>query len=199
MNDFGSDKGQHGYAEIYEKHFESIRNSVKSVLELGVYEGKSLKMWREFFPNAQIHGLDIDSCRMRSGDGWERIRTWTGSQINYSILNQIVGECGGSIDIVIDDASHINKLITKSFDFLFPFTNMFYCVEDLLLSYQDITQWLRTWPGQAYNAGTNLQNDRKDIDNLITESSHKIDRKEDGLISLHIYNMMMVFSKVKTQ
>ena len=57
----GSDKlVVHNYPVAYEEMFEPIRNKVQNVLEVGVAGGWSLKIWEEYFPNATIHGVDID-------------------------------------------------------------------------------------------------------------------------------------------
>jgi len=58
-----SDLAMH-FLEVYTHHFEARRKEIKSVLEIGVQYGGSLKMWRDYFPNAQITGLDINKkCR----------------------------------------------------------------------------------------------------------------------------------------
>lgn len=45
----------------------------------------------------------------------------------------------GGIDIIIDDGSHINEHVIKSFSILFPLLNMggIYAIEDLQTSYWD--------------------------------------------------------------
>ena len=85
---YGSDKGEvssegnpypwasHNYADIYELMFRLRRNDVELLLECGIgtnnpnlissmemdgKPGASLRLWRDFFPKAQIIGIDIDS------------------------------------------------------------------------------------------------------------------------------------------
>ena len=65
----GSDKLTHGYLSFYEDLFAAIRARPIRLLEIGVggfeqpddpsFGGHSLRMWRDFFPDAQIVGLDI--------------------------------------------------------------------------------------------------------------------------------------------
>ena len=58
---YGTDKVTvHSYILIYEQYLESRRKSVLEFLEIGVLYGESLRMWRDYFPNAQIHGIDIE-------------------------------------------------------------------------------------------------------------------------------------------
>lgn len=66
---YGTDKAQsslHGYTTYYVRHLQHRRRKVTRVLEIGVggYEdeddgGESLRMWRTYFPNADVIGVDI--------------------------------------------------------------------------------------------------------------------------------------------
>ena len=58
---FGTDKGgKHCYLErYYEPTFSPIRESTKKLLEIGVYEGASIRLWREYFSSAEIFALEI--------------------------------------------------------------------------------------------------------------------------------------------
>src|SRR5262245_54084192 len=64
---FGTDKwGEHWYARHYQAHFAPLRRRRLRLLEIGIggYDdphkgGESLRMWKAYFPNAQIFGLDI--------------------------------------------------------------------------------------------------------------------------------------------
>src|SRR5262245_33435219 len=53
------------YFNIYDRHFRRFRGQEVHVLEIGVYSGGSLEMWREYFgASAIIYGVDIQSaCR----------------------------------------------------------------------------------------------------------------------------------------
>lgn len=58
---FGSDKGSvHSYLPIYEKLFEPYRETAKNVLEIGCFKGDSIRLWTEYFINAEIFGIDCD-------------------------------------------------------------------------------------------------------------------------------------------
>ena len=48
---YKTDKLEHGYTNIYEKFFESIRNQKLRVLEIGIADGKSLLMGSGYFEN----------------------------------------------------------------------------------------------------------------------------------------------------
>ena len=49
----------HSYIPLYEKLLSNKRLTAKNVLEIGVNEGGSIKLWHDYFTNATIYGLDI--------------------------------------------------------------------------------------------------------------------------------------------
>ena len=51
----------HHYFDIYHNHFCRFRDLPITILEIGVYKGGSLQMWKNYFgPKAKIYGVDID-------------------------------------------------------------------------------------------------------------------------------------------
>ena len=57
---YPSSKNISGFIQLYEKYFLPFRESKINILEIGVDNGDSLRIWREYFPNANICGIDID-------------------------------------------------------------------------------------------------------------------------------------------
>ena len=111
-------KRLHNYLVYYWMHFRDIRLEVRNVLEIGVQTDRSIRMWEDFFPNATIHGLDIDpECRQFEGG---RRRIWIGDQSDYGFLAEVTQQAGGPFDVVIDDGSHKVRHQLRSFNFLFP-------------------------------------------------------------------------------
>ncbi len=55
---YGTDKVDHGYCDVYHQAFEKKRQEVTAVMEIGVFFGASIRMWKDYFPNAVIHGVD---------------------------------------------------------------------------------------------------------------------------------------------
>jgi demethylmacrocin O-methyltransferase len=132
----------HHYAKHYQRHFESLRRERLNILEIGIggYEnpnegGESLRMWKIYFPKSCIFGIDIydKTCH----DEY-RIKTFRGSQVDELFLRNVVEEIG-TIDIIIDDGSHLNDHVITTFRILFPLmsSNGIYVVEDLQTSYWD--------------------------------------------------------------
>jgi hypothetical protein len=138
---FGTDKsGMHFYTPHYERHFGHLRRERFTLLEIGIggyirdrKGGASLRMWKYFFPNAQVVGLDIeDKSFVRA----PRIDTYQGSQDDESLLRRIVEE-KGPVKVVVDDGSHRPEHIRKTFQVLFPILEDggIYAIEDIQTSY----------------------------------------------------------------
>tara|TARA_B100000963_G_C22628445_1_gene673607 strand:+ start:3181 stop:3624 length:444 start_codon:yes stop_codon:yes gene_type:complete len=53
---YPSNKNRFGFIQIYEKYFNDIRNDKINILEIGIDRGDSLRIWRDYFPNAKNGG-----------------------------------------------------------------------------------------------------------------------------------------------
>ena len=130
---YGSDKGAtaHRYVDLYERHLGERRHLVHKVLEIGVYRGASLQMWQDFFPRAEIYGVDISDVSV-SGS---RIHTIRGDQSDPALLEAV--RAVGPFDLVIDDGSHRAGDLITTFDGLFDSVRPggFYVVEDMQTAY----------------------------------------------------------------
>ena len=145
----GTDKSSefHNYTEIYERYFAATRNEVKSLLEIGVWHGESLKLWQQYFPNAKIVGVDVmPDCRQYETDRAKVIIADATKQLQFpmDVYEWLMGafkpnEVNPSVefDIIIDDGSHHNDHVIKSFELLFPNVKAggYYIVEDTSCSY----------------------------------------------------------------
>ena len=56
---YQADKARNGYLDVYEKYFIPLKNKKINILEIGVHEGASIRLWREWFINAHIIGADV--------------------------------------------------------------------------------------------------------------------------------------------
>ncbi len=133
------DFGGYGPTVLYDRFFRPLRWRRINLLEIGVggYDdqsgGKSLRLWRAFFPRAQIAAIDIyDKTGLSAG----RVQVYQCSQIDKAGLDRIARIYGG-FDIIIDDGSHINEHQIRSFELLFPHLRSggLYVVEDTQTSY----------------------------------------------------------------
>lgn len=142
-NLFGTDKNNiHFYTQHYQRHFQNLRKRRLRLLEIGIggydspyWGGQSLRMWKSFFPRAQIIGLDIHDKSLLEES---RIKTIQGSQDDVALLEKINCEWG-PFDIIIDDGSHMNAHVIRSFETLFPLLKIggTYVVEDTQTAYWD--------------------------------------------------------------
>ena len=132
--------GNHNYTEHYAKHFRKFKYKRIKLFEIGVggyhdkdIGGNSLRMWKRYFSFGMIYSLDIyDKSHFEES----RIRIFKGSQIDKILLDNIFRQIGEP-DIIIDDGSHINDHVIKTFELLFPKlkTGGIYVVEDTGTSY----------------------------------------------------------------
>lgn len=133
---FGTDKSSlcHNYLHKYERYFHFPRDACLNILEIGVFDGASLRMWASYYPNARIIGVDINENCKQYQEG--RVSVEIGSQVDSDFLARIVKDYG-NFDLIIDDGSHHNSHMIFSFCHLFPFIKKggHYVVEDVSTSY----------------------------------------------------------------
>ena len=187
------DTGYHDYIPVYTYFFDPIRDHHPLTLfeiGIGVLEkgqmthcqpfryrtGNSLRCWREYFPNASIHGMDIDDARMpEANDPDSRIHTYIGDQSDIATLeriSQIIRSTDGrsTIDIIIDDGSHLLEHQIISFCTLSPHLSVggLYIIEDVMPEYQAAYRDLSAFP----------ENVQDTIRSQFTVTYH--DRRVDG-------------------
>jgi hypothetical protein len=134
---FGTDKASNGhdYLRHYEFHFRDIRAGVSRIIEIGGLNGASLRMWEEYFPNAEVVCIDINPEVKKFQEG--RVLVEIGNSGDLGFLKTIRQKYS-SADIVIDDGSHRWDHQRIAFRSLFPMvvSGGFYVVEDLHTSFE---------------------------------------------------------------
>lgn len=109
----------HHYFEIYERHFSRYRDKPVKMLEIGVFRGGSLRMWKQYFhADSTIVGIDIDKSCTAHEIASENVFVRIGSQADPEFLAQVNGEFG-PFDIILDDGSHKTHHQIVSFGALF--------------------------------------------------------------------------------
>lgn len=152
------------YIIRYNKYFQPLQKEEINLLELGVYKGGSLLMWRNYFNKGTIVGLDIDPVKL--DDSIDRIHIYQGQQQDKQLLDRIRKEnTSDGFDIIIDDASHFGELTSLSFWYLFENhlkPGGIYVIEDWGTGY-----WGK-WPdGKEYNLKIGSRNKINWIRNYI--------------------------------
>lgn len=183
------------YTDIYHKHLNHLRDCAFNFLEIGVRDGCSLKMWAEYFPKANIIGIDINPECKKYENG--NISIEIGSQEDEVFLQSIINKYN-TFKVILDDGSHINTLTMKSFQVLHSFATDFYIIEDLRNSYEDLTSQIIGWPGMHLNKNLNTRNDqtRKDFDNMILNLIKDMDYRTGAYRSINFYSQMVILEKI---
>ena len=102
---------------VYGRMLAEFRDQPISLLELGVYRGASLRIWREYFPSATIVGIDIEPIQLPD---LPNVRIVQGNQAEPECLDRAIAAVNGSLfDIIVDDASHLGLKSKAAFDHLF--------------------------------------------------------------------------------
>lgn len=144
------------YLPVYEKALAPYRGRPIRMLEIGVFRGGSLQMWRRYLhAESVITGIDIDPECMRSDEPANRVHVRIGAQQDVAFLRGVVNEFG-PFDVILDDGSHMTSHMVESFRYLFAnglAPGGIYLVEDLhtnywtshrdsSMSFVDFTKWL---------------------------------------------------------
>jgi SAM-dependent methyltransferase len=132
----GTDKAsdRNNFLAFYCQFLEKIRHNPVRVLDIGVLKGESARMWRDYFQNGHIIGVDINvAAREHVG---ERLSIHIADQSNEDDLAVIAKELG-PFDLIVDDGSHVWDHQILTFKRLMPCVvpGGFYILEDLDTSY----------------------------------------------------------------
>lgn len=177
------------YFPIYDRHLSKFINQSITLLEIGVSKGGSLQLWKKYLgKNSKIVGIDIHRNSFYLED---QIDIFIGDQSNTSFLEKVLQKIDSPC-IIIDDGSHIQSDILKTFNFLFPFLsdNGIYIIEDCHTAY---------WP--RFEGGINSHLNVVDI---FSKSAHDVNTKWYNLPrtpkikkldSISFYDSMIVFEK----
>lgn len=92
----------HGYLHLYQALFEPIRRTAQTVLEIGIHTGDSIRMWRDYFINAHVYGIDVvDNCGGLVGE--DRIT----AMFRDAYTKETVDSFGETrFDVIVEDGAH---------------------------------------------------------------------------------------------
>jgi len=202
---FETDKfGSHFYTPHYQRHFQHLKDKPINLLEIGIGGwnnpqggGNSLRMWKAFFPQANIYGIDIQD---KSYHDEKRIKTFKGSQVDEKFLQSVIDEIGQP-DIIIDDGSHYTHHVIETFKLLFPLLKAdgIYAVEDLQTSYWHSTDD-EDWNGSEDISAkhTSMNFFKSLIDGLnFEEYRHEYNPNyfDENIIGMHFYHNLLFIEK----
>ena len=109
------------YFDVYDRHFRKFVGRPVTVLEIGVYSGGSIEMWRSYLgPQARIIGVDIEpACTAYERPGVDIV---IGDQGDPEFWSSFLPDLDG-IDIVIDDGGHLFGQQITTLEALLPRLN----------------------------------------------------------------------------
>jgi hypothetical protein len=130
-----TDKASHFYLHHYDRILSKFRDKNIKLLEIGVWKGQSIQMWREYFPNAEIHCVDINFIDLQiPGVVFHRVDC-----DNLSSLADLAKELG-NLDVVIDDGGHTMRQQQFAFKCLWKSVNQdgIFIMEDMHTSLKNL-------------------------------------------------------------
>ncbi len=172
---YGSDKGEiipdghpypwvsHTYADVLERLFGHCREHVRYVFECGLgtnnpslassmgengKPGASLRMWREYFPNAQIFGADIDADILFQED---RIATFACDQTDAEQVAALWEKIPDvQFDLFIDDGLHTYEAGVALFEHAFHKVREggIYIIEDV--TFESLVKFANYFEGKSF-------------------------------------------------
>jgi hypothetical protein len=129
----------HSYLPLYQNLLIRKKESAKNVLEIGIWLGGSIKLWSDFFLNANVYGLDI----MNIENIWEGIKNKEKIILHTSIdaynndffithfLNKNI-----KFDFVLDDGPHTLESMKQ---FIKLYSQIM--TDDGILIIEDVESW----------------------------------------------------------
>ena len=146
----GGDKTSAGqnFTKYYDKIFSHLRNDNIKFMEIGIFNGKSIAMWADYFANGTIYGVDINLKTFNNySDTLKKDGAFNSKTLTYIIPAKLknestrfiprndikIIECDtfsetfanmvhndlGEFDVILDDGNHTAKYQYHNFDLLF--------------------------------------------------------------------------------
>ena len=176
------------YFQVYDEIFEKFTNKKITFVEVGIFNGGSLKMWKNYFgDNARIIGIDLNpKAKELEKFGFE---IFIGSQSSENFWDNFYNKVG-NVDIVLDDGGHQNhqQIITAAKSI--PHIN-----DGGLLVTEDIhTSYLKKFGNPSKYSFVNYT--KKKIDEInyrFPEFSNK-KNVEKKIFSISFYESIVVFN-----
>ena len=178
------------YFDIYHRHLNKFRGREVCVLEIGIFSGGSLGMWRSYFgPTCNIVGVDIEpACKVYEGD---RMRVFIGDQADREFWKRLKKEVP-VVDILIDDGGHVPEQQIVTLEEMLPHLSpggVFIC--------EDVRGAFNQFSACVYGIADNLNAahdapPRNDNHRIIESKPNEFQR---DILSIHLYPYVTVIEK----
>ncbi len=200
----GADKASnyHNYTEVYAQYFAPFKERPIKFLEIGIFQGNSVKLWESYFAQADLHFIDITFAAVQYFS--KRSHYHLANQENPLDLEIVAREAGGNFDIILDDGGHTMNMQIVSFQTLFPHLKSggMYIIEDLHTSY---------WPSHGGGGDKTtisflkgLIDELNFVGNHTTRASHRnlepsllnsLSQYQREIASIHFYDSLAIIIK----
>lgn len=203
---YGTDKASthHDYCQVYEHYLASRRGDPVTLLELGVHQGASLLMWRDYFshPDARVYGVDVTDAWPGATQPTPRITTWRADATHPPQMEAVVHAIGRPLDIVVDDASHLTADQIRSWALLWSHLapGGLYCIEDVCCAYWpeyahlvSFGFWLQQRVDDVMLHGARRHGDARRFEAIAV--ANPLSAYERTIAALHVHNSLIVFEK----
>lgn len=173
------------YFDVYDRYFAKFVGSKVNVMEIGIFSGGSLQMWRSYFGNdSHIYGVDIeDACRAYQN---EYTTILIGDQEDHLFWQRLKKQVK-KIDIIIDDGGHTPEQQQCTLEELLPHLRPggVYVCEDIHGSGNKFTDYCMALVHELNSV--NLK-PGKELKSAAT-------RFQSYIYSIHFYPFLMVIEK----
>lgn len=172
VNNRTTDKNTcHSYIHVYEKLVGGKRESCVNILEIGVQAGGSIQLWKDYFTQGLVWGLDIKDSMNPIHDSLRtdpRVRLSLGSD---AYTTEVVESLKGTVfDFIIDDGPHT---LESMLFFVKNYSGLL--AEDGCLIIEDIqdTEWIKkihdSTPEELkkFCSWVDLRHERPCMDNIL--------------------------------
>lgn len=182
------------YFDIYHRHFARLRGQSLTMIEIGVFNGGSLRMWRDYLgPQATIVGVDINpECKQLSEPGIDIV---VGDQADRMFLRSL-SQRYPNLAILLDDGGHKMHQQIATFEELYPRlrSDGIYVCEDTHTSYMPLFDGGYRQP-QTFIEGIKQLIDRLHAFYSTDLSQLAADDFTRTTDSIHFYHSLLVIEK----
>jgi len=197
---YGTDKQEkdHNYMHMYQKMLGTI--TIKKFLEIGLGTGKSMRMWLEYYPDADVYCMENFGTENKkvwggaTGDDIEGLNLITGDSTKEEAWRSIPDD----LDVIIDDGEHHPDVQIATF--LLGFNHMrqggLYFIEDLHCNFTElytgghdiIYKWL-------FNLIISQQTPALNFGGDFYKARSHMSTIAKSIYSYHFYKSMIIFEK----
>jgi SAM-dependent methyltransferase len=179
------------YFEIYHRHFSKFQGREVHLLEIGIYSGGSLEMWRDYFgPACHIYGVDIEpACKAYEGS---TVKVFIGDQADRGFWQRFKRDVP-KVDIVVDDGGHLPEQQMAAFEELLPHLRPggVYLCEDVHGAFNRFASYVHRFAHEL-NACDQHVNHPEDDERRIVSPTTPL---QSAVSSIHLYPFVTVIER----